>query len=122
MSFVLHGLHEQQQHANYLVYNFEDGRTICLACFLHSLSDPGQLDSKKQFAVREFMAMFDPEGPEGARLLHVLLSQHAALLVAGLLSAFNSTHDLGVSMALQDTALMMASCAPNYLPELFTER
>lgn len=24
--------------------------------------------------------------------------------------------------ALQDTALMMASCAPNYLPELFTER
>lgn len=42
--------------------------------------------------------MFDPEGPEGARLLHVLLSQHAALLVAGLLSAFNSTQDLGVSM------------------------
>jgi hypothetical protein len=52
MSFVLHGLHEQQQHAHYLVYNFQDGRTICLACFLHSLSDPGHLDSKKHFAVR----------------------------------------------------------------------
>jgi hypothetical protein len=52
MSFVLHGLHEQQQHAPYLVYNFQDGRTICLACFLHSLSDPVELDSKKQFAVR----------------------------------------------------------------------
>jgi hypothetical protein len=47
---------------------------------------------------REFMALFDPNGPEGARLLHVLLSQHAALLVSGLLSAFNSTQDLGVSL------------------------
>jgi hypothetical protein len=44
------------------------------------------------------MALFDPNGREGARLLHVLLSQHAALLVSGLLSAFNSTQDLGVSL------------------------
>jgi hypothetical protein len=44
------------------------------------------------------MAWFGPDGPEGPRLLHVLLSQHAALLVTGLLSAFNSTQDLGVSM------------------------
>jgi hypothetical protein len=47
---------------------------------------------------REFLALFDPNGPEGARLLQVLLSQHAALLVSGLLSAFNSTQDLGVSL------------------------
>jgi hypothetical protein len=52
MSFVLHRLHEQQQHAPYLGYSFQDGRNICLACFLHSLSDPGHLDSKKQFAIR----------------------------------------------------------------------
>ncbi|KAF6259674.1 hypothetical protein COO60DRAFT_1638236 [Scenedesmus sp. NREL 46B-D3] len=67
------------------------------------------------------MALLGPEGPEGARLLHVLLSQHAALLVPGLLASFNSTQDLGVSLALQDAALMMSSCAPDYLPELFTE-
>lgn len=44
------------------------------------------------------MALLGPEGPEGARLLHVLLSQHAALLVPGLLASFNSTQDLGVSL------------------------
>lgn len=52
MSFLLHGLHEQQQHAPYLVYSFQDGHNMCLACLLHSLSDPGHLDSKKQFAIR----------------------------------------------------------------------
>jgi hypothetical protein len=44
------------------------------------------------------MALCGPDGPEGVRLLHMLLSQHAALLVSGLLSAFNSTQDRGVSL------------------------
>lgn len=71
---------------------------------------------------REFVRLFGPEGPEGAEPLRQLLGQHASTLVSGLLSACTTSGDVGLGAAVQDAAAAMCSCAPEYLPELFTER
>lgn len=51
MSFFSPDLHEAQQHAPYFEYNTFQG-PLCLACFLHSIADDGQLDSRKTFVLR----------------------------------------------------------------------
>lgn len=66
--------------------------------------------------------MFGPEGPDGAEPLRQLLSQHAATLVNGLLTACTASCDMGLSPAVQEAAAAMCHCAPEYLPELLTDR
>jgi hypothetical protein len=51
MSFFCPDLHEAQQHAAFFEYNTFQG-PLCLACFLHSLGDAAQLDSRKIFVLR----------------------------------------------------------------------
>lgn len=51
MSFFSPDLHELQQHAAFFEYSTFQG-PLCLACFLHSLADSAQLDSRKIFVLR----------------------------------------------------------------------
>lgn len=55
------------------------------------------------------MGLFGADGPEGARPLHDLLSQHASVLVAGMLSAFSCTQDLGLSQ-VRPCAICVSLC------------
>jgi hypothetical protein len=52
MSFWIHELHVQQAHPDYFIYNCENEPTVCIACFLASLAECSELDSKKAFALR----------------------------------------------------------------------
>lgn len=71
---------------------------------------------------REFLGLFTSNEAEGHRPLHGVLTQHASMLVDGFLSAVASTQDLGLAQALHEAAAYMCRCAPEFLPELFTER
>jgi hypothetical protein len=51
MSFFHPELHHLQQHADFFEYETFQG-PLCLACFLHSLADAAQLDSRKTFVLR----------------------------------------------------------------------
>jgi hypothetical protein len=51
MSFFHPELHHLQQHAAFFEYETFQG-PLCLACFLHSLADAAQLDSRKTFVLR----------------------------------------------------------------------
>lgn len=68
------------------------------------------------------MRVFGPEGPDGAEPLRQLLRQHAPTLVDGLLAACTASQDVGMGAAVQEAAAAMCSSAPEYLPELLTER
>ena len=160
MSFYTPQLHHEQQHAAFFEYSTSQG-PLCLACFLHSIADTEELDSRKTFLLRcavadsrtelpmapssrhmdartayltlsippavfvtprEFVRQFGPEGPDGPDPLRQLLNQHASTLVNGLLSACTASQDMCLSGAVQEAAVAMCCCAPEYLPELCTER
>jgi hypothetical protein len=51
MSFFCPDTHEERQHAAFFEYTTVQG-PLCLACFLASLADAAQLDSRKIFVLR----------------------------------------------------------------------
>lgn len=65
MSFFEHGVHEQQGHGNYLVYNLSSGTTVCMMCFLGTLSDESSLASRRLYILRYM----------GAARLHAICSR-----------------------------------------------